>query len=65
MDLDDGNLDVRITSAEVFGWMATDRFVHKFFNGINLEGRFSAEDMKDIRGVTIGDGKIVINSLNF
>eukprot|EP00978_Attheya_sp_CCMP212_P008062 scaffold18759_cov52-Attheya_sp.AAC.1 len=58
MDLDDDDLDVRITSAEVFGWMATDRFVHKFFDGINLEGGFSADDMKDIKGVTIGDGKI-------
>eukprot|EP00978_Attheya_sp_CCMP212_P005144 scaffold11354_cov56-Attheya_sp.AAC.1 len=27
-----GDLDMRITSAEVFGWMTTNGFVHKFFN---------------------------------
>eukprot|EP00978_Attheya_sp_CCMP212_P027009 scaffold89985_cov39-Attheya_sp.AAC.1 len=61
MDLDDGDLDVRITSAEVFGWMATDRFVNKFFDVLDCASDMDADDMKDIKGVTIGDGKIVIS----
>eukprot|EP00978_Attheya_sp_CCMP212_P011777 scaffold29289_cov58-Attheya_sp.AAC.1 len=65
MDLDDGDLDVRITSAEVFGWMATDGFVHKFFDDTNWASNMKAhakKHMKHIKGVTIGDGKIVLHS---
>eukprot|EP00978_Attheya_sp_CCMP212_P026840 scaffold88971_cov44-Attheya_sp.AAC.2 len=65
MDLNDDDLDVRITSAEVFGWMATDRFVHKFFDDTNWASDMDAhakKHMQHIKGVTIGDGKIVIHS---
>jgi len=65
MDLQDGDLDVRITSAEVFGWMATDRFVHHFFDETNWASNMDAhakKHIKHIKGITIGDGKIVVHS---
>jgi len=65
VDLNDGELDVRITSAEVFGWMATDRFVHHFFDETNWASNMDAhakKHIKHIKGITIGDGKIVVHS---
>jgi hypothetical protein len=57
-------VDVRIKSSEVLGWKATDAFVRRFFDGKNW-----ADDMcphakrllKQVEGVTIGDGIIVVH----
>lgn len=62
MDL--ANVNVEVQSAEVFGWMATDAFVERFFQGRNWAAHMCPDALKaidHIAGVSIGDGKIVVH----
>lgn len=63
VDLRDDNLDVRLKSAEMLGWKATDAFAHKFLEEKNLaEGMCPHKKaaLEKIDFVAIEDGKIVI-----
>lgn len=61
--VDLANVNVEVQSAEVFGWMAMDAFVERFFQGRNWAAHMCPDALKaidHIAGVYIGDGKIVV-----
>jgi len=65
-----GAVDVEAKAAEVFGWVASDAFVERFLEGMNMvEGMFQCPHFKKhakdaltfIEDINIEDGKLVIS----